>query len=258
MCTGVIALAVILSVILFICNQKRVIKLKQQIQKNDLAHQRELLNVVINSQEDERRRIGHDLHDVVGGELSNLRFLIYRLENTQKKDHELNTLIQVYKKLIDRIIQNTRDISRNLSPPTLELFGFSAALEELKDIVCKDDRSYVTIINNAHDATEKLIYQVALALFRILQELITNTRKHSDAKNIFITLFIENGLLVIHYADNGIGYNPNDEKNKKGMGTQNLKYRLNMIDAKYIIKTAENQGFSMFIYINPEKQNLLS
>jgi len=258
MCTGVIALVVIPSVILFIYSQNRIIKLKQQIHENDLAHHRELLNIIISSQENERRRIGHDLHDVVGGELSNLRFLISQLENTGIKDHELNPLAQTYKRLIDRIIENTRDISHNLSPPTLELFGFSTALEELKDMVCKGDRSFVTIIDNAGNATEKLIYQVALVLFRVLQELITNTVKHSGAKNIFITLFIENGLLVIHYTDNGAGYNPGDQKNKKGMGMQNIIYRLNMIDAKYIIKTAENEGFSMFISIDPGKQNLLS
>lgn len=258
MYTGVIALVVILSVILYIYNQNEIIKLKQQIHKNRLGHQRELLNVIINSQENERRRIGHDLHDVVGGELSNLRFLIYQLENTQKEDHELNALAQIYKKLIDRIIQSTRDISHNLSPPALELFGFSAALEELKETVGKGDHSFITIIDNAQGATERLIYPVALALFRVLQELITNTIKHSGAKNIFITLFIENRLMVIHYSDNGSGYNPDDKKNKKGMGMQNIVYRLNMIDAKYTIKTAENKGFSMFISIDPENQNLLS
>lgn len=258
MYTGVIALVVIPSVILFICNQNKIIKLKQQITDNKLGYQRELLNVLINSQENERMRIGHDLHDVVGGELSNLRFLIGQLENSQKESHELNALVQIYKKLIDSIIQRTRDISHNLSPPALELFGLSTALEELKDMFCKEDHSFITINDDAQNATGALNYQVALALFRVLQELITNTIKHSGAKNIFITLLIENGLLEIRYTDNGTGYNPEDQRNKKGMGMQNIICRLNIIDAKYIIETAENKGFSMFIFIDPQYQNLPS
>lgn len=255
MCSCGVALLVISFVMLFIRNQNKLIRNRQQTHDAELAHQRELLSTIINSQENERKRIGQDLHDQVGGSLSNLRILINRLHETGKKEYDLEETVQFYKQLIDRIIDDMRNISHNLSPPALSLFGFSEALEELKDIVSKGDDSFITILNHAEGATEKLPYPVALALVRVLQELITNTLKHSGAKRIGISLFIENKLIVIHYTDDGVGYDMEDKELKKGMGMQNIESRLNIINASYTIKTTTGGGFSLFIFIDPEKQN---
>ncbi|MGZ3752515.1 MAG: sensor histidine kinase, partial [Mucilaginibacter sp.] len=250
-----IALLVISFVILFIRNQNKLIRSRQQSHDAELAHQRELLSTIINSQENERKRIGQDLHDQVGGSLSNLRILINRLHETKQNENDLGEAIRLYKQLIDKIIEDMRNISHNLSPPALALFGFSEALEELKDIVCKGDDSFITILNHAAGSTEKLEYTVALALIRVLQELITNTLKHAAAKRIGISLFIENELLIIHYTDDGVGYDMEDKEIKKGMGIQNIESRLNIINARYTIKTGKGEGFSLFILIDPEKQN---
>jgi signal transduction histidine kinase len=251
MCTGGTALLVISFVLLFIRNQNRLFQQKESAYQAAMDHQKDLLHAVINSQEEERKRIGQDLHDEVGGSLSNLRILINQAKDTSVA--ESITSATTYKQLIDKIIQNVRNISHSLSPPGLELFGFSEALEEIKDIVSKGDDSFISITNHAGAATDALLKPVALALIRVLQELVTNTLKHSGADHIGISLFIKNNLLFIHYTDNGIGYDMEDAKLKKGMGMQNIESRLNMIKARYTIRTAQNDGFSMFIYIDPEQ-----
>lgn len=248
LCTGGISLLVIFFVVLFINNQKKLLSNKQQIHEAEMSYQKELMRVVLQSQEEERKRIGQDLHDDVGGSLSNLRMLINR--NELSKDQGNSSAAANHKLLIDKIIQDVRNISHNLSPPALALFGFTVALEELIDSINDEDGSLINIINQAEAMTDKLPYDMALALIRVLQELISNTIKHGRAKRIGISIFIENGLLAIQYMDEGRGYDPGDQKNRKGMGMQNIESRLNMINATYTVKTAPGAGFSMFIVLN--------
>lgn len=248
LCTGGISLLVISFVILFIRNQKKLLNNKQQIHDSEMTYQKELMRVVIQSQEEERKRIGQDLHDDVGGSLSNLRMLINR--NYLPEEQADGTIKANHKMLIDKIVQDVRNISHNLSPPALVLFGFTVALEELIDSINGEDSSLITLRNDVEALTDKLPNDIALALIRVLQELISNTIKHGGAKRIEISIFMENGLLAIQYRDKGAGYDPGDQKNKKGMGMQNIESRLNMVNANYTVKTAPGCGFSMFIALN--------
>lgn len=252
MCTGGIALLVISFVILFIRNQNKLLKQRENLHLAAMDHQKNLLHAVIHSQEEERKRIGQDLHDEVGGSLSNLRMLINRLDN-QAGEADGEPLGGMYKQLIDKIIDDVRNISHNLSPPGLELFGFSEALEDLKDTLTKGQDSFISITNHAVKSTDALPKHVALALIRVLQELVTNTLKHAKANYIGISIFMKNDLLSIHYTDNGIGYDVEDKKIKKGMGMQNIESRLMMVNARYSVKTTVGRGFAMFIYLDPVK-----
>jgi signal transduction histidine kinase len=253
MCTGGISLLVISFVLLFIRNQNKLLKNRQQIHDAEMAHQKELMNTIIQSQEMERKRIGEDLHDEVGGSLSSLRMLIRKLDNNVDDKQVIEDALNSYKQLIDKIIQDVRNISHNLSPPALALFGFTTALEELGDFINKSGQLSLSVINHAGEVTGQLPYLTALALFRILQELVSNTVKHADAKLIGISIFMDNGLLTIHYTDDGKGYDYDDINNKKGMGMQNIESRMNMLNATYTLKTAIGQGFSMSVYINPKQ-----
>ncbi|WP_184547059.1 sensor histidine kinase [Mucilaginibacter sp. FT3.2] len=252
MCTVGIALLVISFVILFIRNQNKLLKQRENSHQTAMDHQKNLLHAVIHSQEEERKRIGQDLHDEVGGSLSNLRMLINRLDNHIGAESS-EPKGGIYKQLIDKIIDDVRNISHNLSPPGLELFGFSEALEDLKATISKGQDSLISITNHAVVATDALPKHVALALIRVLQELVTNTLKHAKANYIGISLFMKNDLLSIHYSDNGIGFDIEDKRLKKGMGMQNIESRLMMINARYSVKTTVGKGFSMFIYIDPVK-----
>jgi signal transduction histidine kinase len=248
LCTGGISLLVISFVILFINNQKKLLRNRQQLHESEMSYQKELMRVVLQSQEEERKRIGQDLHDDVGGSLSNLRMVINR--NELYNEQAGGSAAERHKLLIDKIIQDVRNISHHLSPPALALFGFTVALEELIDSINDEDNSLITLINDAEAITDKLSYDMALTLIRVLQELISNTVKHGGAKRIEISIFMEKGLLAIQYRDEGLGYDPGDQKNRKGMGMQNIESRLNMINATYTVKTAPGSGFSMFIVLN--------
>src|ERR1700743_1722640 len=162
---------------IYIRNQKKLLKQRQQLQQAELTHQKELLQAVIESQEEERKRIGRDLHDDVGTAISSLR-LIIEMFKPVNKDNEYHRFIESSKKIIDKMMTDVRNISHNLSPVTLTYYGLGVAVEELCTIISQSGTLEVTLTNNAEALLEKLNLSASIALYRVLAELLNNTIKH--------------------------------------------------------------------------------
>ncbi len=228
----------------FIRYQRRITLQKAAMQKAELQHSDQLLHATLLSQEEERKRIGRDLHDDVGASLSNLKMIM-----AQAVEATVNT--PAYKPLIDNIITTVRNISHSLSPPGLALFGLENTLHELFDNFNAAVKIKVTFENELGEKLDRFDEQTALALYRILQELLTNTVKHAGAGNILIRCYQENGNSIITYQDDGIGMDTTKGK-KAGMGMQNIEARLRMIHAISEIPTVA-KGFFIKIILT-EKQ----
>lgn len=238
---------VISFVLMFIRNQNRLLKQQRQLQQAEMAHQQELLQTVFESQEAERKRIGQDLHDDVGTALSNLRITIEMFNRNAGAN--LTTFKESSKSIIDKVIQDVRHISHNLSPPGIELYGFMGAVEELCEFITQSGRVTVAINNQAGNLPDTLKQSTAIALYRVMEELLNNTIKHAEATQVSIDLApIENGI-TIAYSDNGIGM-PAGSEIKKGMGILNIESRLCIVGASYIISAPGNGGFSILITLD--------
>ncbi len=207
----------------FIRYQRRINLQKEAMQKAELDHSEQLLHATLLSQEEERKRIGRDLHDDVGASLSNLKMIM-----SQAVDVAANT--PAYKPLIDNIITTVRNISHSLSPPGLALFGLENTLHELFDSFNAAGKIKVNFENELVEKLDSFDEQTALALYRIIQELMTNTLKHAAAGNILVRCFEESSNTVITYQDDGKGMGMTKDK-KSGMGMQNIEARLRMINA---------------------------
>ncbi|MBL7700734.1 MAG: hypothetical protein JNM14_00670 [Ferruginibacter sp.] len=207
----------------FIRYQRRINQQKAAMQKAELEHSEQLLHATLLSQEDERKRIGRDLHDDVGASLSNLKMIMSQaVETTADKP--------AFKPLIDNIITTVRNISHSLSPPGLALFGLENTLHELFDNFNAAGLVKVNFENEPGEKINSFDEQTSLALYRIIQELLTNTVKHAGASNILVKCFEENSYYIITYQDDGKGLSAGRDK-KSGMGMQNVEARLRMINA---------------------------
>ena len=144
--------------------------------------------------------------------------------------------------IIDRIIQDVRHISHNLSPPGIELYGFLGAVEELCDSVVQLRSVKINIHNQAETLVDQLDTVAAISLYRIMEELLNNTIKHANATLIDIHFMLKEQHLHVIYKDNGIGI-PSDMKSKKGMGLHNIESRLEMIGASIVLPTSPYSGF---------------
>jgi signal transduction histidine kinase len=225
--------------------KKNLIQHQYLLKESEISHQKALLSAIIFSQEEERKRIGMDLHDEVGANLASLRLMI---ENFVENKEQLNAIQQFNikcKNLIDNIIINTRNISHNLSPMFNHAYGFKDMIYDYCENINNSGRISINITSPENDM--KLNELTALALYRVITELINNTIKHANAKQVLLSLIHHESFYQINYQDDGIGLVV-DQKN--GMGLKNIESRLNMINAVYHIKNINGFNISITLPFN--------
>jgi signal transduction histidine kinase len=237
-------LMVVSFILIYIRNQNKLLQQRQQLQQGELAHQKELLQVVIESQEEERIRIGRDLHDDVGAAISSLRLIIEMFKPITADDH-YNEFIKRSKSIIDKMMTDVRNISHNLSPTALTYYGLGFAIEEQCAIINQSGKLNIEINNQAGPILEKLPLPVSTALYRVLEELLNNTIKHANATKSTLSFISNGGLLVIEYTDNGVGMDT--KQTNTGIGLHNIESRLTVINAIYKVETAPDKGYSIKI-----------
>jgi signal transduction histidine kinase len=232
-------------ILFFLKYQRRAVVQKEALQKAEIEHGKQLLQATLLSQEEERKRIGQDLHDEVGAALSNLKMMMAQNTGTANDKH---------KPLIDNIIGTVRHISHTLSPPGLDLFGLEFILHELFDTVNASGGLQIHLENAASEKMEALNKKTARALYRVIQELLSNTIKHAAASNAYLVFSADHTMMSVTYRDDGKGI-ADGMPEKHGMGMQNIEARLRMIPATFEITTATGKGFFIKINIPENKQD---
>jgi len=230
-------------------------KLLQQITEQ----QKKQLEAIMETEENERRRIATDLHDGIGQLLSGIKI---NLAVAQEKIHQtdLNNSIELLEKSQQDIIQITnelRNISYNLLPPSLEHFGLSAAInEEVKKLKLNPA---LTVEFSQYIEQTRFNHKIEITLFRIFQELLNNILKHANASEITIQLIQHEMELIFMMEDNGKGFDLQKGLEKiDSRGLKNLYSRLALIDGKIKIDSSKNAGTSITIEvsnINGEQKN---
>ena len=198
----------------------------------------------INLIEEERKRIAADLHDNFGSILATARF---GLENLTEQ-YPSNPLTKKILGQVDQSIYRIKEISHNLLPGILQAKGLGAAIEELAEEIRLLGRGKVYYENHCTEnifAPEKTIL-----IFRVLQEIVTNSIKHAGANTIRISCRQEPKKLILIISDNGIGFNPDTLRTTdKQFGLQNIRYRLELLDGKYTLHSSPGHGTQYLIEI---------
>jgi len=250
---GVVLLLVLVAsfLLFYIRNQSVVWKQKRQLQETQLAQQKELLNAVIDSQEMERKRIGQDLHDEIGGTLSAIKLMLNALKRQIPVEH-VETLTDA-KELIDKMIVDVRHISHDLSPPGLSVFGLFPTVDAFVTLINNTGQIKITMSQVGDVEALRLPEKTALALFRVLTQLVDNTIKHAQATAISISFELAEKL-SISYQDNGTGFDLEVLSKRGGIGMQNIQSRLQMVNAEYQINTAPGKGFNVEIELDYDQK----
>ena len=215
-------------------NDKLLIEMNEQRQKH--------LSEVVNLQETERKRIAENLHDELGGALSAIKVnLSSWLYNNQNQD---NKLLQI-ESMVDNACVQVRTIAHDLMPPELVKLGFNYAIESL---VNKMDQNGKINIHLSNELAEKqLNTEIEIAVYRIINELLTNTLKHSKAQNASLQMYLAESVLTVIAEDNGIGFDTNAVG--AGMGLGNIKSRVAALNGSITIDSTPNKGSSFLIEI---------
>jgi signal transduction histidine kinase len=220
-------------------HQKEEIKQKEI---NELKQELSLQNIqaIVTGQETERERIAKDLHDSLGGMLATVRLRFDALRpkrSTQAYDESLS--------MLDATIQEVRHIARNLQPDALLQFGLTAAL---RDLVNRTHGPHLPDVEFQHYGSDfELLPTQSLTVFRIVQELLQNALKHARATEILIQLNWQYPTLMILVEDDGVGYNP--AVSPQGMGTRNIKTRVDYLKAHLEVQSALGKGTTVVVTV---------
>jgi ligand-binding sensor domain-containing protein/signal transduction histidine kinase len=204
--------------------------------------QLEKLRIMLNSQEEERKRIAIDLHDDLGGRLSSLK--LYMQATSKGISDEYRATFRDTTRLLDDAISELRNILFNLSPKTLDENGLEAAIKDLSGNIERITKlSIETNIDNSLITGKAVQY----AIYRICQELINNTLKYSEATKVYISLVNREDELVFLYEDNGKGFLM--EEVQAGYGLTNIKTHAQAIYSEITIDTSPGKGVAVTLTI---------
>jgi signal transduction histidine kinase len=196
-----------------------------------INQEKQILAATLAAQENERKRISEALHDSVGQLLYGIKLKIDQQTITDGVYKDLQSLL-------DQAIQETRNISFELAPSILKDFGLSITLNEMAKRLCTDHLSIqvITDLKGRHELT------LEVTIFRVIQELVNNSIKHSGASKITISVKKEHNI-IIEVADNGSGFD--DEKNPNGLngsGLAAIRNRLSLYEGEISIESIARRG----------------
>lgn len=237
----IVFLLLSISIVLFtIAFSRRFRKHRKNIDEIRKKNEASLLRATLSTQENERERIGANLHDDIGPLLSSLKMYF---KNEMKMDYrndkdEVQQIINV----IDENIEHVRDISRDLVPNVLKQFGLKASIEELKRKIEKSSEVKIEIQFNDQ---ENIPGDETLSLYRIIQEGVNNAIRHGNATQVDIKYSSVVDFLQLSITDNGEGFNI--DTNNPGLGLRNIEARAKSIDADININSDIGKGTSIII-----------
>jgi len=201
--------------------------------------EQKLLNTVVETEEKERNRLAVDLHDEIGPLLSSMKMYLSLVKDS--KDQEKIEYITTHvSELVKQAITSIREISNSLSPHLLTNFGLVSAFNNT--IAIAKDLIQVKFTYNC--SSIRFPNNIEIVYYRIFKELLNNTLKHSEAKQIEISLQYNKNVLSLVFKDNGKGFNVLEQMEERttGLGLFNILSRVKAINGDYHIDSEKGKG----------------
>jgi len=225
---------------------------KQEQEKLQSAFRQELLQAQIEVQEQTLVHISREIHDNITQVLSFVKLSLAMIANAD--DDQKQTKINESRELVAQVITDLRDLSKSLS------FEHIINLGLFKTIGLEVKKINKTGIIKAKLLTEGEKYSLGeqreLVLFRIFQEALNNTLKHSGAKHFKISLQYNSEMFNLTLEDDGAGFSPNSLINSSGSGLKNIENRATLIGAVATIDGSPGKGCCINVTLNPFQQRL--
>ncbi len=206
-------------------------------QRRNLALYREKLAAEITTLERERTRMAEDLHDELGPVLAGVKLKLNSLDRLNKEDQEV--LDKVHSDIAG-LLNRMKDISNDLMPVTLIKKGLIKAVDQMADEINHNNGLHVMFSSGK---LPELSQPVVINLYRICQEIMTNTIKHAGAKELSIHLQRIENKLVLVTVDDGQGFDHRQFSSQgPGYGLVNLHNRTEMLNGELYVDSKPGNG----------------
>lgn len=222
--------------------QSELSKKQEQISKQNISsliktQELKLIKASMDGQNQERFRIARELHDSIGGNMASIKMSVSNLE---QKDELYNQITNQ----IDETYLMVRDLSHNLIPKKFTKNAFTSLITEYFDTINKSSEISTNFASHSEELLNEIDENYQVELYKVIQELTTNTLKHAKATQIDIEINIVDHILKMFFEDNGIGFDL--KKAYNGIGLSNILGRIKELNGELNIDSNPNRG-SLFI-----------
>ena len=191
-------------------------------------------------QESERGRIAREFHDDISQRLALVCLALDQIEPAlQRYSPDLSTELKAVRHQVDAIASDVHRLSHNLHPSTVNL-GLTIALRRL----CRDfsDQRKIAVLFTDNGSSPRMPEDVALALFRVTQECLTNVAKHSGSRQARVSLVERKSELLLTIADTGVGFDIARTATHAGLGLVSIRERARLIGATVNVESGRSLG----------------
>jgi PAS domain S-box-containing protein len=224
--------------------------------QGEVEERKRLESEIARAIERDQLRLGQELHDGLGQELTGIAYHMAALRGRLKGVAPACARdVKKLESIILRSVEQTRNLARGFYPVDLEAHGLPSALQQLASST-KDSFGVSCVVTEEETFNGALIGPVAIQLFRIAQEAVHNAVKHAKAKQILIRLAKTDGNVTLTVQDDGVGLPPNLAE-VKGMGLRIMQHRASLIGAKMEFANGPDKG-AIITCIVPHEEWLLS
>jgi signal transduction histidine kinase len=241
----VMALAMMAALVIGGCAAAYATRLERQLRLEQAKDARTAVDLqrlsarLVSAQEEERRVVARELHDEVGQVLTAVKMA---LTQVQRDGHVARPeLVEEAREITDRAVQAVRDLTQLLHPPLLDDMGLPAAVDWYVQSIGK--RGDLRIDLKTEGVTARLAADVEVTAYRLIQEALTNVRRHAGATACHVALRRAIGTLVVEVDDNGIGFADDpDATGPTGLGLIGMRERVARLGGSLTIQSGPGRG----------------
>ena len=201
---------------------------------------------IVDVQEEERKRVSNDLHDGINQLLVTIRHRLELAIDLVQQPDKARPLLTKSLAILDTSISDVRRLSKALHPSALDNMGLAAAIRELGREFEESTRIKTTI--KTETVGDKLTDGAKIALYRVVQEALTNISRHAEADEVLVDMKIDDqkNLILLRITDNGIGLaDPDKPLSQEGLGIRNMQERMDSHGGSLVIRNGRIQGLEL-------------
>ena len=203
---------------------------------------------LVDAQERERRRIARELHDEAGQALASLRFGLRLLEREIGSPEAVAQRVGELLRTTDAVIDGLRRLAADLRPASLDHLGLAAALRQHARSTAATHGLDVRFKARGF-SDQRLPPAVETALFRVVQEAVTNVVRHARASRVDILLEHRGDRVMAMVEDDGVGFHPDDVDRGERFGLQGLRERAEALGGSLTVESAPGSGTTLVVEV---------
>lgn len=240
----IIGLFALSGILYYFLDQNTKLKQKNKLNEIQSKVQQNIINATIDGQELERKKVAAFLHDNISSQLSSAGLHLFAFSAITKIETEE---IEKTKQILNQVHDEIRNLSHQLSPVILSKFGMFYALKE----VCEKNSNSILKIDYSSTISIKKRYNedFEMKVYYIINELINNSLKHSDANYVKLTIEDKNNVLIFDIEDNGKGFDTTNFIVREGFGLTQVRARISNMNGTFSVVSEPNKGTNVHIKI---------